>query len=151
MPADAAAVSVASHPSLSSPLVARPFVVKWSIRHTEGRFSKYSYVSEVVSKMAKFEYMILTDADMLFVGFPWAEFFERAADAASPITGTIRQATRESVLINALGGRRQWFQVFDASWWKSHRFASNAKIGERHPNAQTAIALTNGEWSFSLA
>lgn len=90
--------------------------IHFKIQHH--RFNKFRFVRTHIPNMEYYDYILLIDSDLLFEGYPWAEFFKRQKAAKSVVTGSARESKREGLISNLHPGVRQWFRVFDGSWWK---------------------------------
>ena len=64
------------------------------------------------------ERFVLMDSDMDLSGFPVTEFFELADKYT--IAGSVHGNIKESLSANIGKGTRQWFKIFDSTWWQTH-------------------------------
>eukprot|EP00931_Biecheleriopsis_adriatica_P061050 TRINITY_DN36693_c0_g1_i1.p1 TRINITY_DN36693_c0_g1~~TRINITY_DN36693_c0_g1_i1.p1 ORF type:complete len:1235 (-),score=203.92 TRINITY_DN36693_c0_g1_i1:118-3576(-) len=83
--------------------------VSMNYRVTPGRFSKWVYYTEDVDQFARYDFLVVYDADMGLATFPWAEYFQRYEDYATkfgiaPVTGSVRN--------------RSPFFPLKADWWQ---------------------------------
>ena len=90
-----------------------------NVKHSPGRFNRWVYVRDLLDKMLHYDHVLMVDDDLPFQGYAWHEFFSRVEASHAVVTGIARQNIDESLLINSNTPNRQWFQIFDGSWWKT--------------------------------
>eukprot|EP00931_Biecheleriopsis_adriatica_P123108 TRINITY_DN9816_c0_g1_i3.p1 TRINITY_DN9816_c0_g1~~TRINITY_DN9816_c0_g1_i3.p1 ORF type:complete len:1215 (+),score=209.52 TRINITY_DN9816_c0_g1_i3:82-3726(+) len=78
-------------------------------RLAPGRFSKWVYYTEDVEQFARYDFLVVYDADMGLSTFPWSDYFQRYEDYATrfgiaPVTGSVRN--------------RSPFHPLKADWWQ---------------------------------
>ncbi|CAM9344568.1 unnamed protein product, partial [Ectocarpus fasciculatus] len=116
------------------------------------RFNKFRFVKQHIDVMGSYDYVLLVDSDLPFSGYPWAEFFKRQQSAKAVITGSVRESKTEGLIRNIHPGVRQWFRVFDGSWWKQ---PGNQGINYKYTDfIEQYFALLDGrfsEWYFNQA
>ena len=93
-------------------------LINIKVTHDLRRFNKFYFVSQAIPKMAGFERFVLMDSDMDLSGFPVTEFFELADKYT--IAGSVHGNIKESLSANIGKGTRQWFKIFDSTWWQTH-------------------------------
>ena len=88
----------------------------FSISTHNGRFNKFFYVAKSMGRFNEFERVLLIDSDMSLMGFPLPEFFQRTQDYT--VAGTVHGNIHESLERMKCEETRQWFKMFDITWWE---------------------------------
>lgn len=111
------------------------------------RFNKFMFVAEEIPSFRSFERVMLLDSDMDFIGFPFMEYFELTASYI--VCGTVHQNIRDMLSMNRDKPSRQWYKIFEGSWWERH--APHALLVESTFIEQgfTLLDATFAEWYFT--
>ena len=135
-----------------------PLNVEWKAEVNSDVFNKFDFVSDFLTKMSTYDYVLFADSDQRVAGMPWNTFMDQKSD--SVVSGVLREAIEESLLRSNLLPKRQWFRFHDAEAWKeswqpkwANRLAETAQPAET-PFVESYFALIEGdfaEWFFQRA
>ena len=110
------------------------------------RYNKFYFLRSVLPMLAKYKWFMLTDGDMHFAGYAWGDFLKRASTAV--IAGTIHQSVDEELSKNNGVPKRQWFKIFEGSWWSENL---PEVLAVRLPFVEQSFAMMDAqfaEWYF---
>ena len=82
--------------------------------HSEA-FNKFTFVGDVLGKLANYDLMLFKDNDQRIIGFPWRTFVEHTDNAV--ISAPLRSTQRDHMIFNRKTKRSQGVQFHDSNHW----------------------------------
>eukprot|EP01083_Nonionella_stella_P192837 712600_1 len=93
-----------------------PSNVHFNAKVSSKAFNKFSYLQNILDKMAEYDLVLLKDNDQRISGFPWRTFIEKKGNAV--VAGPLRQTAGETVKWSISHSKgRQYFQLHEAQKW----------------------------------
>eukprot|EP00984_Skeletonema_dohrnii_P005535 scaffold1955_cov106-Skeletonema_dohrnii-CCMP3373.AAC.3 len=93
--------------------------------HSEA-FNKFTFVGDVLGKLANYDLMLFKDNDQRINGFPWRTFVEHTDNAV--LSAPLRSTQRDHMLFNTDKEKSQDVQFHDVNqwlfWWNGRRWNS---------------------------
>jgi hypothetical protein len=82
--------------------------------HSEA-FNKFTFVGDVLGKLANYDLMLFKDNDQRIIGFPWMTFVEHTDNAV--VSAPLRSTQRDHMIFNTKKKKSQDVQFHDSNHW----------------------------------